>query len=122
MSVQLDHTIVSARDRGEAATFLADILGLAAPVEMGPFLMVQTANGVGLDFAQAHHDVTPQHYAFHVSEAEFDEIFARIVERDLAYWADPGQTRPGEVGRRGHDRGVYFQDPSGHLLEILTRS
>ncbi len=122
MTVQLDHTIVSARDREESATFMADVLGLPAPVPNGPFLMVETANGVALDFVGSDDDITTQHYAFLVNEPEFDEIFGRILERGLPHWADPGQTRPGEVRRqRDGGRGVYFEDPSGHLLEILTR-
>lgn len=121
MAVQLNHTIVSARDRQASATFLADILGLPAPSRFGPFLTVETSNGVSLDFLAEDGEITPQHYAFLVSEREFDEIFGRIRARDLAYWADPGQSRPGEINHRDGGRGVYFEDPDGHLLEIITR-
>jgi catechol 2,3-dioxygenase-like lactoylglutathione lyase family enzyme len=121
MPVQLNHTIVAAHDREASAAFLTEILGLPAPVPYGPFLVVEADNGVSLDFAETADDITPQHYAFLISEAEFDEIFGRIQERNLPYWADPGQTRPGEINRRDGGRGVYFQDPNGHYLEILTR-
>jgi catechol 2,3-dioxygenase-like lactoylglutathione lyase family enzyme len=121
MPVQLNHTIVAAHDREASAAFLTEILGLPAPVPYGPFLVVEVDNGVSLDFAQTTDDVTPQHYAFLISEAEFDEAFGRIQERDLPYWADPGQTRPGEVNRGDGGRRVYFHDPNGHYLEILTR-
>ena len=121
MPVQLNHTIVAARDRDASAAFLTEILGLPAPVPYGPFLVVEADNGVSLDFAETADEITPQHYAFLISEAEFDEIFGRIQERNLPYWADPGQTRPGEINRRDGGRGVYFQDPNGHYLEILTR-
>jgi len=121
MTVELNHTIVSARDPKEAATFLAEILGLAAPVEDGPFLAVETANGVSLDFIVDDGDITSQHYAFLISEPEFDEIFGRILERGLEHWADPRRSRPGEIRQREGGRGVYFEDPSGHFLEILTR-
>ena len=121
MPAQLNHTIVAAHDREASATFLAEILGLPAPVAYGPFLVVEADNGVSLDFAQAGGEIAPQHYAFLISEPEFDEIFGRIRARDLPYWADPGQTRPGEVNHRDGGRGVYFLDPSGHFLEVLTR-
>jgi catechol 2,3-dioxygenase-like lactoylglutathione lyase family enzyme len=123
MSVELNHTIVAARDRQASAAFLADVLGLAAPTTFGPFVVVEVANGVNLDFADADADgdIAPQHYAFLVSEDEFDEIFARIQQRDLPYWADPGRRRPGEINRNDGGRGVYFPDPDGHLLEIITR-
>jgi catechol 2,3-dioxygenase-like lactoylglutathione lyase family enzyme len=121
MPAQLNHTIVAAHDREASAAFLAEILGLPAPVPYGPFLVVEADNGVSLDFAQAGGEIAPQHYAFLISEPEFDEIFGRIRARDLPYWADPGQTRPGEVNHRDGGRGVYFLDPSGHFLEVLTR-
>jgi catechol 2,3-dioxygenase-like lactoylglutathione lyase family enzyme len=121
MPVQLNHTIVRVRDKKEAATFLVDILGLDQPVSYGPFLVVELANGVSLDFADDHGPAHPQHYAFLVTEDEFDRIFGRIRERDLPYWADPGKRRPGEYNTRDGGRGVYWEDPNGHYLEIITR-
>ena len=121
MAVQLDHTIVSARYSEESAGFLASVLGLPAPARVGPFVAVTLDNGVTLDFVDDDGTITSRHYAFLVGEAEFDEIFGRIQERGLAYWADPGRTRPGEVRVLDGGRGVYFEDPSGHFLEILTR-
>ena len=121
MAVQLNHTIVSVRDKRESATFLAEILGLDEPTPYGPFLVVQVDNDVSLDFADDDGPVRPQHYAFLVSEPDFDEIFGRIRARDLSYWADPGRRRPGEVNTNDGGRGVYWEEPSGHLLEIITR-
>lgn len=121
MSVELNHTIVAARDRRASAEFLAEVLGLPAPTPFGPFLVVEAANGVSLDVMETDEDVTPQHYAFLVSEPEFDEIFDRIRARDLPYWADPGRRRQGKINHNDGGRGVYFPDPSGHLLEIITR-
>ncbi len=121
MAVQLNHTIVSARDHEASAGFLAEILGLSAPTQFGPFVMVEPANGVSLDFMQTDGDIAPQHYAFLITEPEFDEIFGRIRERGLSYWADPGQSRLGEINHNDGGRGVYFEDPNGHLLEIITR-
>ena len=98
MVVQLNHTIVSVRDKRESATFLAEILGLAEPTPYGPFLVVQVDNDVSLDFADDHGPVHPQHYAFLVSDSDFDQIFGRIRDRGLPYWADPGRRQPGEIG------------------------
>jgi catechol 2,3-dioxygenase-like lactoylglutathione lyase family enzyme len=121
MPVQLNHTIVSARDKRDSATFLAQLLGVAPPTPYGRFLVVQVDNDVSLDFADEHGPVHPQHYAFLVSEAEFDDILGRIRQRGLPYWADPGRRRPGELNTNDGGRGVYWEDPSGHVLEIITR-
>lgn len=121
MTVQLNHTIVHARDSRASAAFLADILGLSAPTRFGPFVVVDVDNGVSLDFLDDDGVITPQHYAFLISEAEFDQIFDRIRKRGLPYWADPGRTRPGEINHGDGGRGLYFEDPNGHFLEILTR-
>jgi catechol 2,3-dioxygenase-like lactoylglutathione lyase family enzyme len=121
MAVQLNHTIVISRDSQASATFMAEILGLPAPTRFGPFFVVQAANDVSLDFIEAKGEIARQHYAFLISEAEFDEIFGRIRERGLTYWAEPDQTGAGEINRRDGGRGLYFEDPSGHFLEILTR-
>jgi catechol 2,3-dioxygenase-like lactoylglutathione lyase family enzyme len=119
MAIELNHTIVPARDKAVSATFLADILGLSPPSPFGPFLCVETANGVSLDYADRADPFERSHYAFLVSEEEFDAIFARIVERGLSYWADPGHTQEGVLNH--HGRGFYFEDPSGHNMEVLTR-
>lgn len=122
MAVQLNHTIVHARDKKESATFLAEILGLPSPVEVGPFLAVEVTNDVTLDFMDSDADkIVGEHYAFLVDDDEFDEIFGRIKERGMTYWAEPGRSRPGEINTRWGGRGVYFDDPNGHYLEILTR-
>ena len=121
MAIQLNHTIVSVRDKHESATFLSEILGVAEPVPFGPFLVVQVDNDVSLDFADDHGPVHPQHYAFLVDEDRFDEIFGRIRERGLSYWADPSRRHQGEINTNDCGRGVYWEDPSGHFLEIITR-
>jgi catechol 2,3-dioxygenase-like lactoylglutathione lyase family enzyme len=121
MPVQLNHTIVWVRDKQASAIFLTEILGLAPPVPFGPFLVVEVDNGVSLDFADSNGQIASQHYAFLVGEDDFDEIFGRIQERELPYWADPFRHQPGEINKRDGGRGVYFEDPGGHYLEILTR-
>jgi extradiol dioxygenase family protein len=96
------------------------VLGLPDAGRYGPFLVVQTANGVSLDVADRD-DVVPQHYAFLVTETEFDEIWGRIRERGVEFYADPSRKRPGEINTNDGGRGLYFTEPSGHLLEIITR-
>jgi catechol 2,3-dioxygenase-like lactoylglutathione lyase family enzyme len=120
MPVQLNHTIVPAHDKKAAATFLAEVLGLEPPTPFGPFLCIETANGVSLDYADHDGAIASTHYASLVSEEEFDAIFARITARGLRYWADPGHTRENVLNC--HGRGFYFEDPSGHNLEVLTRA
>ena len=121
MSVQLNHTIVSCRDQQRSAAFLSEILGLPAATRFGHFLVVQADNNVSLDFSETSGEIWAQHYAFLVGEEEFDASFGRVKERGVTYWADPGQTRRGEINTRDGGRGLYFEDPDGHLLEILTR-
>lgn len=121
MAIQLNHTIVAARDKQESARFLTELLGLAPAEPFGPFLVVQTDNDLSLDFADADGEITPQHYAFLVSEDEFDSIFGRIRERNLPYWAGPRHDGPQRINTNDGGRGVYFDDPNGHALEILTR-
>jgi catechol 2,3-dioxygenase-like lactoylglutathione lyase family enzyme len=120
VAVHLNHTIVAARDRHEAAAFLADLLGRKPPTTYGPFAVVELDNDVSLDFMDDEH-VHPRHYAFLVSEPEFDEIFGRIRARGLEFWADPFQRHPGEINTNDGGRGVYWHDPNGHVLEIITR-
>ena len=104
MAIELNHTIVHARDRRAAAEFATEILGLPPHVAFGPFLGVQTANGVTLDYLETDEAIIVEHYAFLVSEAEFDQIFARIRSRNLAYWADPGRTQPQRINTRDKGR------------------
>ena len=117
MAVELNHTIIPARDKRASAKFLADILNLEAGPEWGHFVPVRTANGVTLDFDERE-DFRPQHFAFLVSEAEFDTALARIRAGDLRHYATPRRERPGD---RYGGRGVYFDDPNGHLMELITQ-
>lgn len=121
MAIKLNHTIILARDKRASAQFLSEVLGLKAPVPFGPFFGVQVDNEVTLDYVDAEGEIASMHYAFLISEREFDEIFGRIRQRQLQYWADPDQSEAGQINTRDGGRGVYFEDPSGHLLEILTR-
>lgn len=120
MTVQLNHTIVRARDSRASAAFLADILGLRVSPDFARFVPVELANGVTLDYLTVA-DPQPQHYAFLVDDAEFDAAFARIQDRGLDYYAEPGGDGRGQINHRWGGRGVYFDDPDGHAMEILTR-
>jgi len=121
MSVELNHTIVHAVDREAAARFMSEVFGLPDPEPFGPFLIVPHRERLSLDYVASSSPVSPRHYAFLVSEPEFDAIFGRVKDRELAYWADPARRRPGEINTRDGGCGVDFSDPSGHVLEILTR-
>jgi catechol 2,3-dioxygenase-like lactoylglutathione lyase family enzyme len=123
MAITLNHTIVYSTDRSAAASFFTEVFGLPPAREFGHFLAVELNHGVSLDFAQVPDGtpVFPQHYAFLVSEDEFTAIYGRIRERGLQHWADPRQEKPGEINHHDGGRGVYFPDPSGHYLEIITR-
>jgi catechol 2,3-dioxygenase-like lactoylglutathione lyase family enzyme len=121
MSIELNHTIVYSRDKDEGARFLADLFGLPPATAWGPFVTVELANRVTLDYLDADDDVAPQHYCFLVDEPDFDAIFGRITDRGLPHWADPGHRQPNEINTQDGGRGVYFDDPSGHILEIITR-
>jgi extradiol dioxygenase family protein len=121
MTVLLNHTIVEAEHRDETADFMVDILGLDPATTYGPFRVVVLGNDVSLDIVQADGPVHPQHYAFLVSEEEFDQIWERIKQRGLTFWADPFHRQPGRVNTHDGGRGLYWSDPSGHNLEIITR-
>lgn len=124
MSVMLNHTIVWCRDNKISARYLTDILGLEDPKSWGPFMIVAMGNGVSLDYHNFYDpdgEILPQHYAFLVTEDDFNGIFARIRAGGQDYWADPGRTIKGEINGNDGGRGVYFQDPDAHLLEIITR-
>lgn len=121
MTVQLNHTIVAARDKESAAQFLADVLGLPAPVPFGPFAVVEMHNGVSLDFMNVGSgEVASQHYAFLISEEEFDAVAARLSEWGVSTYGDPHHREPGHNTHDG-GRGMYFDSPDGHNLEVLTR-
>jgi len=123
MSISFNHTIVAARNKRESAEFLTELFGLPSPKPFGRFQVVELDHGASLDYADIPNgeEIRPQHYAFLVSDDEFDAIYAKIQSRGLRHWADPAGKRPGEINHRDGGRGVYFPDPAGHHMEILTR-
>lgn len=120
MAVQLNHTIVWCHDKHRSSAFLAHILGRPEPAIFMHFMVVTLDNGVSLDFMEKQGEVARQHYAFLIEESDFDAVFGRISEAG-EYWADPARSRPGEINHHDDGRGVYFEDPDGHLLEVITR-
>jgi len=120
MTVTLNHTIVVARDAEATAKFVTDLLGLPPAKRLGHFVVVQ-AGETSLDYVSGDGEIQQRHFAFLASEEEFDAIFARIKGQGLQYWADPFRKQPGAINTYDDGRGVYFDDPNGHLLEVITR-
>jgi catechol 2,3-dioxygenase-like lactoylglutathione lyase family enzyme len=121
MAISLNHTIVVSRDKEKTATFLTEILGLPPHINLGHFAVVRVSE-TSLDFVETDAAIEQRHFAFLVSEAEFDEILERIRNRGLPYWADPSRSKINSINTYDDGRGLYFDDPNGHLLEIITRS
>ena len=121
MAAQLNHTIVWCTDQKASAAFLAEMLGRPPPSRFAHFEVVNLDNGVSMDFADHAGPIAPQHYAFLIGEADFDAVLGRIRAKGLDHWADPARRRPGEINHNHGGRGVYFRDPAGHFLEILTQ-
>jgi catechol 2,3-dioxygenase-like lactoylglutathione lyase family enzyme len=118
---ELNHTIVWCSDKQRSSQFLAGILGLPPARTFFHFLVIDLTNGVSLDYYQKEGPVSPQHYAFLVSDEEFDAAFGRVRDAGLDYWADPARSQPGEINTHFGGRGVYFPDPDNHLLELTTK-
>ncbi|HVB16842.1 MAG TPA: VOC family protein [Stellaceae bacterium] len=119
MAIALDHTIVPAHDKIASARFFARIMGLEYAGPHSHFAPVQVNEGLTLDFDERG-DFEPHHYAFRISEADFDAIFDRIKAEGIAYGSGPRSRTDMEINHRRGGRGVYFEDPNGHVLEVLT--
>jgi catechol 2,3-dioxygenase-like lactoylglutathione lyase family enzyme len=121
MTIELNHTIVPAHDKDRGAAFIARILGLGATTHVGPFAAVAVNPSLTLDYADAER-FEPHHYAFQVSDDDFDAIFARVQREGLRFSADPFEEEVGTINHRSGGRGFYFRDPDGHVLEVLTHA
>lgn len=120
-AIELNHTIVRVRDKQVSAPFLAGILGVDVAPPWGPFLPLALGNGVVLEYLDVGDGpVQSQHYAFLVSDDVFDAAYTRIREAGLSHWADPFHQQPGRINQNYGGRGVYFDDPDGHSMELLT--
>jgi catechol 2,3-dioxygenase-like lactoylglutathione lyase family enzyme len=120
MSIVLDHTIVPTHDKATAARFFAELFGLKVSPPMGPFAPVRVNDGLTLDF-QDRDDFEWHHYAFRVDDEEFDAIFGRLEASHIPYGSGPHSLEDGQINHRHGGRGVYFRDPNGHILELMTR-
>jgi catechol 2,3-dioxygenase-like lactoylglutathione lyase family enzyme len=119
MPILLDHTIVPARDKLASATFFAEIFGLSVKSADGYFAQVQVNDSLTFDFSD---EPKPQshHYAFHISDTEFEAIYERVKAKGLPYGSGPYNHSDGKIYTRRGGRGFYFEDPNGHLLEVMT--
>jgi catechol 2,3-dioxygenase-like lactoylglutathione lyase family enzyme len=120
VTAELNHIIVHSTDPQRSAGLLATVLGAEAKPQMGHFFPVETDNGVTIDFMRDEAPFTAQHCAFLVDDETFDAAHAFLLEQQVSIYADPGRRQPGEINRRYGGRGVYFDDPDGHLMELLT--
>lgn len=121
MSVAFNHTIVAAKDREESARFFRELLEVPEAPSWGPFVNVQLRDGVLLQFAEPPVEIQMQHYAFLVDDELFDRAYRRLQVGGVVHWADPQMRRPGEINHEHGGRGVYFKDPAGHAIELITR-
>lgn len=121
MAIVLNHTIVPARDRHAAALFFARVFGLRYEGPPGYFAPVRVNDTLTLDFSDAS-EFDSHHYAFHVSDAEFDAIFARVQAEGVAWGSTPGDLENRKLNDWNGGRGFYFRDPDGHVLELMTRA
>lgn len=121
MSVTFNHTIIVSEDRQVSARFYCDLFEVSEAGSWGPFTNVALDGGVLLQFAEPPVEIQRQHYAFLVDDDLFDRAYARLRDGGVEHWADPHLTRPGETNTEHGGRGVYFRDPSGHGLEMITR-
>ncbi|MBB4161192.1 catechol 2,3-dioxygenase-like lactoylglutathione lyase family enzyme [Streptomyces cinereoruber] len=121
MAVTFNHTIVAAKDRHESARFFRELLELPEAPSWGPFVNVQLPDGVLIQFAEPPVEIQMQHYAFLVDDELFERAYGRLCEQGVEHWADPQMKRPGETNTEHGGRGVYFKDPAGHAMELITR-
>ena len=120
MTITLNHTIVSARDKDAAARFFAEIFGLHFKGLGGLFAPVRVNDTLTLDFADAKGTIASQHYAFHVSDAEFDAILQRVKVAGLAFGSEPWSLEDGKLNDWNGGRGFYYKDCDGHVIELMT--
>ncbi len=122
MTITFDHTIVVSKDRSVSAAFFRSLFDLPEAPSWGPFTNVQLSDGALIQFAEPPVDeIQPQHYAFRVTDDLFDVVVERLSVGEITYWADPHQTDKGQINHHHDGRGVYFKDPAGHFIEVLTQ-
>ncbi|WP_106401104.1 VOC family protein [Actinocorallia populi] len=122
MTVTFNHTIIVSKDRNESALFFRELFDLPETLSWGPFTNVRLDEGVLLQFAEPPvEEIQMQHYAFLLDDDLFDRAYARLKDRGIEHWADPQMKLSGQTNTEHGGRGVYFKDPSGHAIELITR-
>lgn len=121
MPAMFNHTIIASKDRDASASFYLELIEASAAPSWGPFTNILLEGGVMLQFAEPPVEIQMQHYAFLVDDELFDRAYSRLVAWEITHWADPQMTRPGETNSDHGGRGVYFKDPAGNALELITR-
>lgn len=116
-----NHTIIASRDRHESARFYLELIEASEAESWGPFINIMLDGGVMLQFAEPPVEIQMQHYAFLVDDGLFDRAYTRLLAGGVTHWADPQMTREGETNTGHGGRGVYFKDPAGHAIELITR-
>lgn len=120
MEITLNHTIVPSKDNVESAKFYEKIFGFEFIKEWGHFAVVKVNSTLTLDFDTRNH-FSKNHYAFKVNDQQFDVILERVKFDNIIFGSGPYSNDDGKINNRYGGRGVYFKDPNGHLLEILTK-
>lgn len=123
MTVTFNHAIVAVKDRNESARFFRELFELPEAPSWGPFTNVQLDEGVLLQFAELPgvNEIQMQDYAFLVDDDLFDRAYAHLQVQSIEHWADPQLRCPGQTNTEHGGRGVYFKDPAGHAIEMITR-
>ncbi|MGW6564286.1 VOC family protein [Streptomyces sp. NPDC054975] len=121
MAVSFNHTIIAAKDRDESARFFRELLELPEAPSWGPFVNIQLSDGVLLQFAEPPFEIQMQHYAFLIDDELFDRAYQRLCDGGVEHWADPQMRLAGEINHGHGGRGVYFKDPAGHAIELITQ-
>ncbi|MEV6350220.1 VOC family protein [Actinoplanes sp. NPDC051851] len=121
MAVSFNHTIIAAKDREESARFYRELLEIEAAPSWGPFTNIQLDDGTLLQFAEPPVEIQMQHYALLIDDELFDRAYQRLCDRGVTHWADPQMHRAGEINHNHGGRGVYFKDPAGHAIELITK-
>ncbi|MBL4836160.1 MAG: VOC family protein [Kordiimonadaceae bacterium] len=124
LEITLNHTIVPAIDRVVSAKWYEDIFGFEFVKEWGPFAVVKVNSSLVLDFMNTEKGFAHHHYAFKVSDQDFDAIFERIQTQNIRFGSGPFKVSNGKyddkINHLYGGRGVYFTDPNGHILKIIT--
>ena len=130
MTVKLNHLIVPAKDKVASAQLFAELFGLEVKPSEGRFAQVPLDEHLTIDFADDDHtrdilhfvpeQLESHHYAFYVTDEEFDGIFGRVKAKGLVYGSGPTTDTDGRVGERRGGRALYFRELNGHLLEVMT--